>query len=174
MMLETTTSGGERPLVAVNSGGADNEARASWLLCRTGGITCALPIENVSEIMRPLPIEQIAGAPEYILGLSVIRGAPVPVADLGAIVSGRKTRPARLIAARAATGKIALAVQAVTGVATIGLDACRDLPPLLRDAATDTIAAIGAGDSGLIMFLQTARLLPDELIERRDADGAAL
>ena len=116
MMLETTTSGGERPLVAVNGGGADNEARASWLLCRTGGITCALPIENVSEIMRPLPIEQIAGAPEYILGLSVIRGAPVPVADLGAIVSGRKTRPARLIAARAATGKIALAVQAVTGV----------------------------------------------------------
>ena len=77
-----------------------------------------------------------------------LRGAPVPVADLGAIVSGRKTRPTRLIAARAATGKIALAVQAVTGVATIGLDACRDLPPLLRDAATDTIAAIGAGTAG--------------------------
>lgn len=170
MMFETTMSGGGQ--AAVRGDGADKGGHASWLICRTGGIACALPIENVIEIMRLLPIERIAGAPDYILGLSVIRGAPVPVADLGAIIGGGKTRPTRLIAARAATGKIALAAQAVTGVATISLDACRELPPLLRDAASDTIAAIGAADSGLIMFLQTARLLPDALIGRPDADGA--
>jgi chemotaxis signal transduction protein len=49
-----------------------------------------------------------------------------------------------------------------------------DLPPLLRDAATDTIAAIGALDSELIVFLRAARLLPDDVLARLDREQAAL
>jgi hypothetical protein len=52
----------------------DHGKRSSWLLCRAGNLLCALPIEHVIEIMRPLPVEQIAGAPHYVRGLSIIRG----------------------------------------------------------------------------------------------------
>jgi len=39
---------------------ANAEAATSWLLCRSGTMLCALPIEQVLEIMRVLPLEPFA------------------------------------------------------------------------------------------------------------------
>jgi purine-binding chemotaxis protein CheW len=152
------------------STGADNTNRTSWLLCRAGGLVCALPIEHVVEIMRPLAVERIAGAPDYVRGLSIIRGGPVPVVDLGVIVGNRAIQPTRLITVRTATRPIALAVDAVLGINVVTDEATGQLPPLLRDAATDVIAAIGALDNELIVFLQGARLIPDDVLARLEAD----
>jgi len=152
---------------------ADAATRASWLLCRAGTILSALPIEHVIEIMRVLPLERLAGTPRCVIGVSVIRGAPVPVVDVGLIIGGAITPSTRLIAIRAATRTIALAVDEVIGITGIAADAFGQLPPLLRDAATDTIAAIGALDSELIIFLRAALLVPEDVLARLDADGAA-
>jgi purine-binding chemotaxis protein CheW len=157
---------------APRANGGDEASRTSWLLCRAGTILGALPIEHVVEIMRPLPIEQITGAPEYVRGLSVIRGAPVPVIDVGLLLGGAITSCTRLVAIKAATRTIALAVDEVIGITGIAADALGQLPPLLRDAATDAIAAIGALDSELIVFLRTGRLVPEDVFARLDAHGA--
>jgi purine-binding chemotaxis protein CheW len=151
--------------------GIEEASGGRWLLCRAGAVLCALPIEHVIEIMRLLPIERIAGAPEYVLGLSAIRGAPVPVVDLGRIVSGQISHSARLITVRAATRTIALAVTAVIRIGAIAVDAFGQLPPLLHDTATDTVAAIAASDGELIIFLRAARLVPEDLLALLDADG---
>jgi purine-binding chemotaxis protein CheW len=152
--------------------GVDEASRTSWLLCRAGAVLCALPIEHVIEIMRLLPVEQIGGAPKYVCGLSVIRGAPVPVVDLGLIIGDQITPCMRLIAMRAATRTVALAVEAVIGISAIAADAFGQLPPLLRDAAADTVTAIGTSDTELIIFLRAARLVPEEVLAGLDADGA--
>jgi len=47
---------------------------ASSLLVATGSVTCAIPIEHVSETMRPLPVEPIGAVPSFLLGLAIIRG----------------------------------------------------------------------------------------------------
>jgi purine-binding chemotaxis protein CheW len=155
---------------AIVGGEADRKA---WLLCRAGTMLCALPIEQVIEIMRPLPIEQIGGAPRYVRGLSVIRGGAIPVVDLGQILSDRDTRPTRLIAVRAAARTIALAVDSVVGISSVAANKFTQLPPLLREAAADTISAIAALDGALIFILEAARLVPEELLARLEAEKAA-
>lgn len=154
--------------------GAREEAtgRGSWLLCRAGTILTALPIEHVIEIMRVLPIERLAGVPGYVGGVSIIRGEPVPVVDLGAIIGGKAVRHTRLVAIKTATRTIALAVDEVIGVAGIDLEACGRLPPLLRDAAADTISAVGARDSELLLFLRTGRIVPEDVLAKLDPEGA--
>ena len=68
------------------------------LLCRVGTHFCALPIEHVSETMRPLSVVPLAGTPAFVFGLSIIRGSPVPVIDAGQLVgvTGQR-RPARFV-----------------------------------------------------------------------------
>ncbi len=149
-------------------------ARTSWLVCRIGALRCALPIQQVVEIMRVMPLKQVAGTPPYVQGVSIIRGAPVPVVDMSLIADGTPTRGARLVAVRVAARIVALAVDEVIGIAAFAAEALCQLPPLLHEAAADTIAALGAVDAELVFFLRTSRLVPEDLFASLDADGATL
>ena len=153
--------------------GAGPDGEASWLLCRAGTHLCAMPIEHVIEIMRTLPIEAISRAPSYVRGLCIIRGVPVPVVDTGLLLGGQATPGGRLVAIRAGGRTIAFSVEAVEGVRVFGMAAFNQLPPLLRDVATATIAAIGTLDAELLFFLRAARIVPDDLLVGLDADRTA-
>ena len=50
--------------------------RGASLVCRVAARLCALPVRAVIEIMRPLALEPIAGAPAFVAGLAIIRGEP--------------------------------------------------------------------------------------------------
>jgi purine-binding chemotaxis protein CheW len=165
MMLAAIRNGRDQPTPRTTSGPAP--AGASWFVCRSGTLLAALPIEDVVETMRALPVEPIAGAPPYVAGLSIIRGAPVPVIDTGLLVSGASGRATRLVTVRAAARTIALTVDEVIGIAGFAADALRQLPPLLRDA--ETIAALDALDAELVVLLRNGRLVPDDVWAGLDA-----
>jgi chemotaxis signal transduction protein len=137
-----------------------------------GYVLVGVRLNYVVEIMPTPPIEIVAGAPPYVRGLCIIRGTAVPVVDVGLLIGGQTTRPARLVTIRTDSRAIALAADAVLGVRAIGEEACASLPPLLRDAVSDTIAAIGIRDRELLYFLRTARIVPDDLLERLAVNGA--
>jgi purine-binding chemotaxis protein CheW len=170
MVSETSAvDGGLQP----SGGNADRPrdiGRAAFLLCRAGSSFCALPLDRVAEIMRALPIEPMAGAPRYVCGLSIIRGTPAPVVDIGLLLGEQPTRADRLVAIKVADRIVALAVDSVLGMRTIADPS--DLPPLLREAS-EAIAGIGTLDSALLFFLRTARIVPDDLLVHLRADGAA-
>ncbi len=147
--------------------------RASWLLCRTGAQLCAIPIEHVIETMRVLPIEVVSRTPRYVRGLCIIRGSPVPVVDPGLLFGDQATQIGRLVVIRTGSRIISLAVETVLGIWAIGAETFSHLPPLLRDAATDTIDAIGTLDAELLFVLRTARIVPDDVFDRVDVDGAS-
>jgi purine-binding chemotaxis protein CheW len=147
--------------------------RPSWLLCRAGTLLCAIPLEHVIETLRVLPIEAVAGAPRYVRGLSVIRGAAVPVIDAGLLVGDQPTSPERLITIKTGSRTIALAVETVVGISALGAETVTALPPLLRDAASEAIAAIGTLDAELLIFLRAARMVPPDVLDRLTADGAS-
>ena len=174
MMRETTmTTGAPEPGNAAAREGAGGEGgRQHRLVCRAGGQLCAVPLKHVIEVMRLLPIKPVAGAPRYVSGLCIIRGAPVPVVDTGLLVGDRATAPERLVTVKTGSRTIALAAEAVLGIWAIGADRLDQLPPLLRDAATETIAAIGTLDAELLFFLRTARIVPEGLFDRLVAEGA--
>lgn len=144
---------------------------AAWLLCRAGRRLCALPLDHVVETMRPLPIERITGAPQLVLGLSVVRGSPIPVLDIGALFGEPATDPRRIVTVSTGGRLVALAVEQVIGVRSIQPDALDDLPPLLKDAAGEVVSAIGRLDSDLLLFLSATRLLPEDMPGNVRVDG---
>jgi purine-binding chemotaxis protein CheW len=111
--------------------------------------------------MRPLPIEPVAGAPDFVLGLAIIRGAPIPVLDLLVVLAGgRRDRPIRqLVTLRLADRQVALAVDRVMGVETLDATILSDLPPLLRCSDPGVVESIGASDGELLVLLRTGRLI---------------
>jgi purine-binding chemotaxis protein CheW len=162
MMLDATaTAEGESS--GTPRGGAGTQA--SWLLCRAGTMSCALPVDQVLEIMRVLPLEPFAAAPQYVLGLSIIRGAPVPVVDIGLLLGCAAAQATRLVTVEAGGRTIALAMRSVVGITEFGAAAFEQLPPLLQDAGADAIAAVGARDCELLIFLRASRMVPEQVFD---------
>jgi purine-binding chemotaxis protein CheW len=144
-----------------------------FLVCRVLSRLCALPIEHVTETMRPLPVERVAGAPQWIRGLAIIRGVPVPVVDLARVLTAAESVPNRFVAVKAAKRSVVLAVDAVVGIRPIRADSLNDLPPLLQDANTDAVATIGTLDAELLVVLRGARLLPDAVWNALETSGVS-
>ena len=151
-----------------------DERRAS-VVCRVGARLCALPLEQVVETMRPLATSPVAGAPAFVSGVAIIRGAPVPVIDAAALLGGGGARAeaGRLVTVRVGPRHVALAVDAVLGVRDLSGASLAGLPSLLSDARAGGVASLGALDDGLLVFLDGARLVPESVWAAVDAAAEA-
>jgi purine-binding chemotaxis protein CheW len=118
---------------------------------------------HVVETMRPLQVESIRGMPAFVRGISIIRGVPTPVVDLGAVIGARGGAAGRIVTLRLGDRQVALSVDAVLGVRDLQLSAIQELPPLLRGASTDVVEAIGTLDEQFLMVLRAGWVLPDEV-----------
>lgn len=115
--------------------------------------------------MRPLPVEPVAGIPQYVQGISVIRGAPVPVVDLPALLDSRASRTSftgRFVTLKVEDRRFALAVDSVLGIRKLDSTQLEELPPLLRHTDVDIIEAIGVADAQLLVVLRGGRMIPEE------------
>jgi purine-binding chemotaxis protein CheW len=164
------------------------------VVCRVDGWLCALPVGDVVETMRPLPIRRLAAAPPYVAGLAMIRGAAVPVIETAALLrmngdeDGGKQRldlrsvpvpipvpggRPRFVLVGAGDRAVALMVDEVLGVPALPRASVSALPPLLGGASDDTIASLGALDAELLVVLRAAGLLPESTWEElRRIEGA--
>src|SRR5207244_5850162 len=147
---------------AVEGRPLDALRRYPALLVRAAGRLCAVPIAHVVEVMRALPVEPIPGAPSFVPGLAIIRGAPMPVVDLGLLTGGRSAS-GRFVTLRLGDRRAALAVDAVVGVRAVDAFLLQELPPLLRDAGAEVVDAIGVIDTELLVSLRAGRLVPEDV-----------
>lgn len=126
------------------------------MLCRVGSVLAAVPLRDAGETMRPLPVEPLAGAPAWVAGAAVIRGAATPVVDAAWLLTGaRQAGARRFVTVRAGERVVALAVGEVLGVRALPAGATAGLPPLLRDASS--AEALGALDRELLVVLAGIR-----------------
>ena len=132
------------------------------LLCRVGSRLCALPLQHVLETLRPLPVEPLSGAPEQVLGIALIRGVAQPVVDVARLLGEPDAQVTRYITILVGERRVALAVGAVLGTRPLMKDAWQQLPPLLRHAGQEAVAALGELDAELLLVLDSARLVPAE------------
>ena len=140
-------------------------ASALNLVFRAGAQICALPLAQVVEILRPLPVQPLTGAPAFVLGMSVIRGTPAPVVDLSALLLGKPGRCSRFVMVRAGERRLAVAVDAVLGIREFQAALWSELPPLLRDARPEAIEAVGVLDQEALLALKTGTLVPEAVWE---------
>jgi purine-binding chemotaxis protein CheW len=134
------------------------------LIVTAGTRACAIPARDVVETMRPRPVEAIAGLPAFVWGVSVSRGVPIPLIDLGTLLQSgyRRDSCGRFVTVRIGERRAAVAVDSVVGLRNFGLTAVEELPPLLRDSDSPVIEAIGTRDAQLLVVLRAIRLVPDE------------
>lgn len=139
------------------------------LLVRARGRVCALPLPSVVETLRPLPLQPVSDLPlpAFILGLAVIRGEPVPIVDLGALLGfAEAPAPRRWVVLRLGARRVALAVEDVLKIVSgQGLER-RSLPPLLGGAGKRAVDALSTLDGEFLSLLDTGSLVPDELLGR--------
>ncbi|MBA3845435.1 MAG: chemotaxis protein CheW [Planctomycetes bacterium] len=116
-----------------------------------------IPAESVREVMRlpelrPLPSEFAA-----VLGAAIIRGSAVSVLDLRILLGlDQAATPSRLISLHVGTRRIALATDAVVGIARLD-DGLAPAHPL----ATDAVGRLTVRDHELVLILETLRAVPE-------------
>jgi purine-binding chemotaxis protein CheW len=133
------------------------------LVCRAAGRLCAVPLAELREVMRMQPVRTVTPAPDWVLGVSALRGEAVPVIDTGRLLGDRASRAERLLALRVSDRTVALAVDSIEGIRTIPPEIASVLPPLLAEAAEGAIAAVGQLDAELLFLLRTASIIPEDL-----------
>lgn len=139
-----------------------------FLLVRIAGDRVGLPLRGVLETMRPPPCAPLRGAAPWVLGVSVIRGAPTPVVDLGRAL-GRRDGDAgpgerqRVVTVQAGERTVALAVDEVLGIRRVLSSSLHALPPLL-EPGDRLVEALGVLDEQLLLVLREGRLLPEDAV----------
>jgi chemotaxis signal transduction protein len=93
------------------------EARsAPFVVVALGTARYAFPVGSVQEIAPHGEIWPIPEAPAAVLGLAYLRGAPLPVVSLAALLAQPQTPGALLLVLAQEGGRLALAVDTVIGV----------------------------------------------------------
>lgn len=141
----------------MSEAGGHGELRV--VVCHVGETRCALPLVDVVETMRPLPVEHIEHAPHFVTGVSIVRGEPVVVIDAARLLGVEAPPANRLALLQVDQRTVALAVTDIIGVRDVRPELLRELPPLLQDVAPDAIAMLGRLDSRLLIVLGTGHLL---------------
>ncbi len=122
--------------MSASTPGSEGALRA--LLVATGEALCAVPVHQVRQVVRALPVHPLPGAAPELLGLAEFTGEPIPVLDLARMVDAPAgARPA----------------VPVTVVAWAGPPAARELVGLAADAAIEivAIARVAAGAPGRLV-----------------------
>src|SRR5687767_10418413 len=122
---------------------------AESLVFRAGSVLCALPLDDVVETMRPLPVRPLADMPGHVLGVSVVRGTAIPVIDVAALLGAGEedAGPARFIVIRAGPGQAALATGQVVGIESLAAAADLAVQDRPAVAAPEPVAAVAVRGS---------------------------
>ncbi len=113
-----------------------------YVLARYRGQAIALPVTQVVEVVACGSLTPVPGAPPELLGLTRLRGRPLPV--VAPAVTERGERPdGVLIVVEAACGRFALSVECVTGI--------RSFPLSRIHASAEAVSGGGEGRAGYLV-----------------------
>jgi purine-binding chemotaxis protein CheW len=103
--------------------------------------------------------------------LAVVRGTAIPVIDAHRLLVGSEAPapPSRFVTLKLGVRRASLAVGDIVGVREIDPSVWQSLPPLLRDASSELVKAIGRLESELLLLLDSARVVPESMWSSLDA-----
>lgn len=128
-----------------------------------GGRIIALDVANVREVVRWQPVTPLPRSPELIDGVIDLRGALVPVVDLGRALNDCKVEPSmgtRIVVAETGGLVVGLTVDSAVEVLQVGAASLEDPPTLVTHAGYDVArAVVRRPDSEPIVVLSLEHLL---------------
>jgi len=134
------------------------EAPAQLVVFAIGDDQFAVPITRVQEIIRYTKPRTVSSGSPCVAGVISLRGAIVPVCDLGYIVGAQISdlEHAKIVIAETATGTTGILVDAVDEVMTVD-DEQLDVVP----GADATFLGVAKLDERLVMILDVDAALRD-------------
>jgi purine-binding chemotaxis protein CheW len=137
--------------------------RVTLAAFRVGAGVYALDVAHVREVVRWQEVTPLPKAPRLIDGVIDLRGAVVPVVDLGRVLGGAPVvaAPAARIAIVEESGLVmGLAVDAALEVMSVELTALEDPPALATQAGYDAArAVVRRPDRGPVLVLSLEHIL---------------
>jgi purine-binding chemotaxis protein CheW len=134
---------------------------ARWVCFGLGAQAYGLPILQVHEVLRPLPIEPVPGAPDIMPGVINLRGQVVTVIDLRRYLE-LPERPidaeTRIIVVAHDGETFGLLVDRIGEVSKIALAAIKPLPALHRQGDRYGFAGMVGRDGVLLTLLDVDAL----------------
>jgi purine-binding chemotaxis protein CheW len=123
----------------------------------------ALDVSYVKEVVRWQPVTPLPNAPTLIEGVIDLRGAVVPVVDLGRALGGDAVKPgmrARIVVTEVDGLVMGLAVEAAVEVLPVEVTRMEDPPALATQTGYDVArAVVRRPDTSPILVLSLEHLL---------------
>jgi purine-binding chemotaxis protein CheW len=142
---------------------AQDSRNVPLLIVRAADRLCGVPLTSVVEILRPVAIQELAGLPAYLCGLSVIRGQPTAVVDVSTLLTGISDgRIGRFLSMRTDGKPFALRVQSVLGIDRVERHTLRGLPEL-AEPARDLVDSVGTLGKELLTVLRSSLAFSQEV-----------
>lgn len=135
---------------------------------RIGAQEFCVDIMDVREIRGWTPATAIPQAPAFVRGVINLRGAVLPILDLGARLGlGAADPTARhvIIVAQVEKQIVGLLVDAVSDILTITGDMIQPTPDVGSDLARSSVRGLLAIDGRMVSFLSLTGLFPQEDLE---------
>ncbi len=132
----------------------------------------SIDILKVQEIIRPMDITRVPGAPEFIEGVINLRGRVIPVMDLRrrlGMQAQEETRDTRIVVVEVGGKTVGLKVDSVSEVLRLSTDRIEPPPSFDNVQNTDCIRGVGKLEDRLIILLDVEKVLSPE--ERSTLDA---
>lgn len=132
------------------------ESELEMLSFQLGAEEYAIPVGRIREVLTPRDITPVPRTPEHILGVCSLRGAVLPIVDLGRRLglpqSLQDERSRIIVTAFDEDERIGLSVDRVKGVVRFPFSAIRPVPETVEQGA-EFLSGIVRKDDRLIILL---------------------
>ena len=153
-------------------GAAAKAGSEQFLSFRCMGMSLALPISRIREIIELGQVTAVPNMPAYVRGVINLRGNVVSVVDLAARLSGRVGEHGRrsciVIIDLEAFGemqRVGLLVDAVDAVLDIDLASIEPPPRFGAGLRSDGIAGMARREDGFTVILKADQIIGEELLD---------
>lgn len=166
-MLATDTAPATSARIASDDASTPRHLQ-QWLRLSVADHVCAVPIDRVLEILQVGRLTTMPRTPPVVRGVMNLRGAVVPVIDLGDRLAGRAVTLGRrscIVVVQLAeaddfgSATMGLLVDAVYEVADVDLDAVSPVPMLGAPVQADYLRGIYQVDRTQVHLLELDRVL---------------
>lgn len=152
---------------------AQQENLLQHVIFSVGGSICAFPIRNVTEIGRPLAITSLPFVPEWVLGVSNLRGDILSIVNFSTFLGlepGASGNQARMLVLKSMTDdiQVGLLVETVHEISYLPERAAMPTGPV-DEAVTPFLLGVLEQDDRIIALLDAERLLQAPKLRQFDS-----
>jgi len=163
---EEAESSGERS----GSDAQEIESGERVVVFSLGSETFGMDIHSIRTLVKPQETFPVPHMPDYLVGLTNLRGEIVPVIDLRTrlgIYQSNDTETTRFVVAEKEEGPICLVVDNVIGIEYFASDTLENPSEVIAGVNTTYLRAIGKSEERLVLLLDLDRVLGEKILYLR-------